>query len=130
MQEINKIKIIGIDLERPPKIRKEAYIDLFFKLSEKAPLDWCEDFNTLSLRMSPTFKISKNDGLYIEAWVRDMKDIAPQLKKIQQKILDCNEQYIEKARQKQLAILAANTDTSSSNSRQLELNEIIADLEF
>lgn len=130
MQDINNIKIVGIDIERPPKIRKEAYIDLFFKLSEKAPLDWCEDFNTLSMRMNPTFKIAKNDGICVEAWVRDMNDIAPQLKKIQQKILDCNELYIEKARQKQLAMLAANTDTSSANSKQLKLNEIVADLEF
>jgi len=131
MQDINNIKIVGIDNDRPPKIRKEAYIDLFFKLSEKAPLDWCEDFNTLSLRMNPAVKIAKNDGLCVEAWVRDMNDIAPQLEKIKQKILDCNEQYIEKARQKQLAMLAANSSGSSAaNSKQLKLNEIVAALNF
>lgn len=130
MQDINNIKIVGIDNDRPPKMRKEAYIDLFFKLSEKAPLDWCDDFNTLGLRMNPAVKIAKNDGIYIEAWVRDMKDIAPQLEKIQQKILDCNEQYIEKDRQKKLAMLAANTDTSGANSKQVELNQIVADLIF
>ncbi len=120
MQDINNIKIVGIDDERPPKMRKEAYVDLFFKLSEKAPLDWCEDFNTLSLRMNPAVKIARNGGVCVEAWVRDMQDIAPQLEKIKQKILDSNEQYIEKDRQKKLAILAANKDTSSANRKQVQ----------
>ena len=31
MEGISDIKIIGIDEKRPPKIRKEPYIDLVFK---------------------------------------------------------------------------------------------------
>ncbi len=130
MQAINDIKIVSIDDERPPMIRKEAYIDLFFKLSTKAPLDWCEDFNVLGRQIEPGVKIEKNSGLYVEAWVKGMNDIAPHLESIKQNILDCNEQYIEKARQKQLALLAANAGEVGKDSEQFKLNEIIADLKF
>lgn len=130
MQAIQEIKIVGIDDERPPKIRKEAYIDLFFSLAIKAPMDWCEDFNILGRQLDPGVKINKNSGICIEAWVRNMNDIIPHLEKIKQKIVDCNEQYIEKARQKKLALLAAKTSTSSKDSEQFKLNQIIADLKF
>ncbi len=130
MQDINDIKIVSIDEERPPRIRKEAYIDLFFKLSVKAPVDWCEDFNALGRQINPGVKIEKNVGLCIEAWVKDMSQIIPHLEKIKQNILDCNEQYIEKARQKKLALLAANTSAAGNDSEQFKLNEIVADLKF
>jgi hypothetical protein len=130
MQNIDDIKIVSIDTDRPPIVRKEAYIDLFFKLSEKAPLDWCDDFNALGRQIDPGVKIDKNVGLCVDAWVKDMGQIAPHLEKIKLKILECNEQYIEKARQKQLALLAANTSQVGTNSEQFKLNEIIADLKF
>jgi hypothetical protein len=130
MQTINDIKIVSIDDERPPVIRKEAYIDLYFKLSGKAPMDWCEDFNALGRQITPGVKIEKNVGLCVEAWVKDMTQIAPHLEKIKQSILDCNEQYIEKARQKQAALLAANASAVGNDSEQFKLNEIIADLKF
>jgi hypothetical protein len=130
MQTINDIKIVSIDDERPPVIRKEAYIDLYFKLSGKAPMDWCEDFNALGRQITPGVKIEKNVGLCVEAWVKDMSQIAPHLEKIKQSILDCNEQYIEKARQKQAALLAANASAVGNDSEQFKLNEIIADLKF
>ncbi len=130
MSEIEDLKIVGIDLERPPQIRKEAYIDLYFNLSSKAPLDWCEDFNALGRRMDPAIKIEKNNGLYVEAWVRNMNDIVPHLEKIKQKVADCNEQYREKERLKKLALLAAKTSTAGKNVEQTKLNEIIADLKF
>jgi len=130
MQTINDIKIASIDDERPPMIRKEAYIDLYFKLSVKAPMDWCEDFNALGRQLTPGVKIEKNTGLCIEAWVKDMDQIAPHLETIKQSILDCNEQYIEKARQKQSALLAANAREVGKDSEQFKLNEIIADLRF
>jgi hypothetical protein len=36
MSSFEEIRIISIDEARPPRVRKEAYIDLFFKLSHKA----------------------------------------------------------------------------------------------
>ena len=130
MQDINELKIVSIDLERPPMMRKEAYIDLFFKLSFKAPLDWCEDFNALGKRLNPGVKIEKNGGLCVEAWVKDMSLIDSHLEKIKLKVLECNEQYIEKDRQKKLKLLAANTSSSSATGEQVKLNEIIAALKF
>ena len=47
MQGISDINIIGIDETRPPFIRKEPYIDIFFELSHQAPIDWCKDLNSL-----------------------------------------------------------------------------------
>jgi hypothetical protein len=130
MQAINDIKIVSIDLERPPVVRKEAYIDLYFKLSVKPPEDWCEDFNALGRRMDPAVKIDKKDGLCVEAWVKNIDQIVPHLEKIKQGILDCNAQYIEKAQQKQLALLAAKTSAIGSNSEQFKLNEVVAGLVF
>ena len=37
MEGISDLKIIGTDERRPPIIRKEPYIDVFFKLSHQAP---------------------------------------------------------------------------------------------
>ena len=61
MDNILDIRIIGIDEKRPPIIRKEPYIDLFFKLSCKPPLDWCEDFNVLAKDLVPPVKIDEFD---------------------------------------------------------------------
>jgi hypothetical protein len=44
MEGISDIRITGIDETRPPRIRKEPYIDLCFRLTHKAPVDWCHDF--------------------------------------------------------------------------------------
>ena len=59
MTQFNEIKIIGIDTNRPPRIRKEAYIDLFYQLSEDAPEEWCEDFNGFGRHIKPLAKIEK-----------------------------------------------------------------------
>ena len=54
---------------------KEPYIDLFFRLSHKAPKKWCEDFNKLSKDLVPPVKINENEGVFIDAYVRDMSHI-------------------------------------------------------
>ena len=70
MEGISDIKITGIDEKRPPVIRKEPYIDIFFKLSHQAPADWCKDFNALLSNHPTAPKIKEKEGLYIEGWVR------------------------------------------------------------
>jgi hypothetical protein len=130
MDSINDIKITGIDDERPPRVRKEAYIDLFFKLSHKAPLEWCEDFNSLGSKLDPGAKIDKTTGLVIETWVRNMDLIAPQLEKIKKTILLCNLQYIEKIRLRTLAAASKNSAVTGVDGQQNRLNEIIAQLNF
>lgn len=130
MTDINSIKVVGIDEARPPMVRKENYIDLFFKLSMKAPGDWCENFNKLGHQFTPPAKITPVKGLIIETYVHDMDQIQKQLDNIKNKITQCNEEYLEKERQKILALAAKRTDLAGSNARQNKLNEIIAGLNY
>ena len=75
MTDVSKIKVIGTDENRPPMIRKENYIDLYFKLSIKAPKDWCEHFNKFGHQISPTAKIGPEEGTIISTYVHDMNQI-------------------------------------------------------
>jgi len=130
LEGISDIRIIGIDESRPPLIRKEPYIDLFFRLSHKAPQDWCEDFNKLIKDLVPQVKIDKSEGLFINAYVRDMNHIPGHLEKIKQKIRACNEQYIENIRLKNLAAAAKNASLVAAAGEQARLNAIVAALQF
>jgi len=130
MNPINDIKIIGIDENRPPQMRKEAYIDVYFKLATKAPEDWCDDFNALGRKINPAVKINIKEGIFIEAWVKDMIDLPAQLEKIKLKIKECNEQYIEKARVKALAMAASVAANLGKGSKQQALNDIVATLKY
>ena len=130
MNTISDIKIIGIDEERPPQIRKEAYIDVFFKLSKQAPKDWCEDFNALGRQLNPAVKIDINKGIVIDAWVKNMNEIPAHLEKIKLKVKECNEQSIEKARLKALALAASVASNLGRGSQQNALNDIVASLKF
>lgn len=130
LQSIVDIKITGIDTERPPRIRKEAYIDLYFKLSHKAPLEWCEDFNSLGSKIDPAAKMDKVKGVVIETWVRDMNLIAAQLEKLKKTVLLCNQQYLEKIRLRDLAAASKNSAVTGVDGQQNRLNEIISRLNF
>lgn len=130
MQGISDIKIVGIDEKRTPKVRKEPYIDLFFKLSHQAPEEWCEDFNRLTGKLDPSIKINKREGLFIDTYVRDMSHIPAHLDTIKKKITACNEQYIENIRQRALAAAGNNDALLSDAGEQGKLNTIIAALKF
>jgi hypothetical protein len=130
LEGISDIRIIGIDKNRPPLIRKEPYIDLFFRLSHKAPQDWCEEFNKLVKDMVPQVKIDKTEGLFINAYVRDMDHIAAHLERIREKISACNRQYIENVRLKELAAAEKNAALVAAAGEQARLNAIIATLQF
>lgn len=130
MEGISDIKIIGIDERRPPKIRKEPYIDIAFKLSHQAPADWCSDFNTLLSKHPTTPKIKESDGLYIEAWVRSPDEIVSLLETLKAKVAECSRQYIERIK---LATLTADDDDTAlaqETGEQGRLNRIIVALEF
>jgi hypothetical protein len=130
LEGISDIKIVGIDEKRPPMIRKEPYIDLFFRLSHQAPKKWCEDFNKLTKDLVPPVKINENEGIFIDAYVRDMSHITAHLEKIKKKITLCNEQYIEFIRQKELAEATKNTSLFAEAGEQGKLNTIVAALKF
>lgn len=130
MNSISDIKIVGIDEDRPPRIRKEPYIDLFFKLSSKVPMDWCEDFNGLGRQVNPSVKIDKNVGLFVDAYVNDMTQIPAQLEKIKKLVKACNEQFLEKIRQKNLALAASHVALEGKSNEQDRLNQLVAKLNF
>lgn len=130
MNAINDIKIISIDETRPPQVRKEAYIDVFFKLSMKAPEDWCDEFNALGRKINPAVKINSKNGIIIDAWVKNMNDLPNHLEKIKQKVKECNELHMEKTRLKALAMAASVASKLGQGSEQNALNDIVAGLKF
>lgn len=130
MSSFEEVKITGLDSDRPPQVRKESYIDLFFKLSTKAPPDWCEDFNVLGRQLSPAAKIGKATTDCIDTYVNNMEKIPFQLNEIKQTVKDCNEQYLEKIKQKAIALAASNTALQGQGGEQDKLNQIIASLAF
>lgn len=131
MQGISDINIKGIDETRPPFIRKEPYIDIFFELSHQAPIDWCKDLNSLFV-LHPTTKnsnIKENEGLFIKTWVKTPDEIVPLFEQLKEEITECTRQYIERI---QLSSQQPGGELSQSNvsSEQTNLNKIIASLNF
>jgi len=131
VEGISDIKIIGIDNKRPPIIRKEPYIDIVFKLSHQAPMDWCKEFNALLSKHPSTPRIKDKEGLYIEAWVRTPDEIAALLKQLKDTVAECSRQYIERVELSLRNAGDANALLAQQGAgEQGRLNRIIADLDF
>jgi len=129
MEGISDIKITGVDEKKPPRLRKEPYIDIVFKLSHQAPPDWCDDFNGLMTKLKSTAKINKTEGLYIETWVRLMEEIPKHLEQLHKGVAECSRIYIAKILQQRQN--TADNDTSHEiGGEQGRLNKIIAGLKF
>ena len=131
MKGISDIKIIGLDEQRPPMIGNKPYIDLFFKLSHKAPEDWCNDFNALLSKHPTKPRIKEKEGLFINAWVKSPDDIEQFLDQLKGKVTDCSKAYIKRI---ELSVLNAAKDGASlsgeETGEQGRLNRIIAGLVF
>lgn len=131
MEGISDIRITGIDEKRPPMIQKEPYIDLYFKLSHKAPADWCNDFNALLAKHPTVPKINQNEGLYIEAWVRKPEDIVELLQQLKATVAECSRLYVER-----IELALRDSDdlnellSQQGHGEQGRLNKIIAALDF
>ena len=130
MEGISDIRIVGVDTKRPPRIRKEPYIDLFFRLSHKAPVDWCQDFAELQSHQDYAAKINTDECLYIETWVRTPTEIAPHLEALKQAVKDCTARYIEKIEAQQRDRDGDNDLLRKEEGPQGQLNRIIAGLNF
>jgi hypothetical protein len=130
VEGISDIRIVGIDERRPPVIRKEPYIDIFFKLSHKAPVDWCLDLNALLRKCATTPKIKEEEGLYIEAWVKTPDEIIAFLALLKDKVADCNRQYIERIELSARNAGDTNASLAQETGEQGRLNRIIAELDF
>ena len=130
MEGISDIKITGIDEKRPPKIRKEPYIDLVFKLSHKAPPDWCKDFNDSLSKNAYAPKINLDEGLYIQTWVRSIDEIAGLLQLLKKSVTECTQRYIEKVQQAAHTAEGNNSLLKEGGGEQGRLNAVIAGLDF
>jgi len=129
MEGISDIKIVSIDEMRPPRIHKEPYINLFFKLTHKAPKKWCEDFNHLVAKGDYPAKIEPATGLFIETWVRKPEEIEKALQGLKKAVSTCKEEYIARI----LAEANAAADMGHAleeSGEQGRLNNIIAGLNF
>ena len=130
MEGISDIKIVGIDEKRPPVIMGAPYIDLFFKLSHQAPLDWCADFNALMSKHPGSPKIKQKEGLYIEAWVKTPELIVDYLELLKKNVTLCSDMYIERIEQAARDTNSSDVSGVSEDSAQGRLNKIIAELVF
>jgi len=130
VEGISDIKIIGIDEKRPPKIRKEPYIDIVFKLSHQAPEDWCDNFNQLLTKHPSAAKIKVKEGLFIEAWVKVPDDIIKLLAHLKTKVTECSKLYIERIELATRNAGDANAALAEEAGEQGRLNRIIDALEF
>lgn len=125
---IKDIKIKGLDPNRKPSLKNKNYVDLIFELTQKAPRDWCADFNTLFSKNKHNAKINPDEGLYVETWVRNINDIPNELELIKQLIIICNNNYIEQMHQEALAW--QQSENNKTNSRSDELDRILASLSY
>lgn len=131
MQGISDINIVGVDATRPPFIRKEPYIDIFFELSHQAPVDWCKDLNSLFTinHTTSNASIDEKEGLFIKTWVRKPDEITSLFEKLKEEISECTRQYIERI-QRSSQQSAGDTSEIKESSEQANLNKIIASLIF
>ena len=130
MEGIESIRIEGIDENRPPSAKHEQYINLYFRLNEKAPEAWCSMFNDLMAKHYSKPKIVPADGLFIETWVKSIELIAPHLEELKAAVKVCTGKYIEKLEQDRQAGKMQAGDAVEDNSPQAKLNRIIETLNF
>jgi hypothetical protein len=131
MEGISDIRINGVDETRPPRIRKEPYIDIFFTLSHQAPEEWCVQFNSLLSDELGKPNIQEKEGLYIEAWVRKPEEIVALLDMLKVKVAECTRQYIERVESSIRDASASNASAAGEETgEQGRLNKIIAALDF
>ena len=127
MKGISDIRIVGMDDRHPPKIVKSPYIDLFFRLSRKAPEDWCRRFNDLLAKHPYRPNIEPQEGLYIKTWVRKAPEIPAILEVLKASVRKCTENHIAAIEASRSAV---NSSSAFISPEQAELNAIIAALEF
>ena len=115
MTLFSEIKIIGIDTNRPPRVRKESYIDLFYQLSQDAPEEWCDDFASFGRQVNPLAKIDLKKPAFISTYVHDM---------------DAIPQHFEQLEHREMLLARENAASREQGDQQYRLEEIIASLDF
>lgn len=130
MEGISDIRISGIDATRPPRIRKEPYINLYFKLSHKAPAKWCDDFNTLVSKGEYSAKIEPKEGVFIDTWVRKVDEVEPAFERLKAAVATCTLGYIARMEAEANAAVREGGGPLADDGEQGRLNRILADLKF
>lgn len=129
MEGISDIRISGIDETRPPRIRKEPYINLVFKLNHKAPEKWCENFNSVTAKRKYPVKINPDEGLFVETWVRKTDEVEGLFDELKLAVTRCTEEYIARI-EAENAAAAVNTVDPENEGEQGRLNRVLAGLKF
>ncbi len=130
MSRFKEIKITDFDASRPPRIRKEAYIDLFYQLSGEAPAEWCDDFESTGRHLNPPAKVDKFTRCFINTYVNDKEVIPGHLEQLKLAVFDCNTQYLEKIRQRAKDLEEDQQSLREQGGEQYRLNEIVESLRF
>jgi hypothetical protein len=130
MEDITTLKMIGTDESRPARLSSAPYIELVFKLSEQAPLEWCQDFNLMFDKYKYSVRIDINKGIFIETWVRKMEEISPHFELLKTKIISCNGLYLKKQVALNLKLSGDKQDISVEQGEQLRLNAVLAGLNY
>ena len=130
MEGISDLCIVGIDDRRPPRIRKEPYIDLYFRLNHKAPADWCALFNERISKHEYKPAIKPAEGLFIDAWVREPHEIPSLLETLKKAVADCSEVYIARIEERRRAAQGNSLSTDDVSPEQAELNRVLERLTF
>ena len=128
MSGIENIKIKRLDPNRRPSLKNKKYIDVFYELSQKAPRDWCGDFNLLFSKSSLNVKINPDEGLYVETWVKDLTHIQNELDQIKEFIKSCNKSYIDQKLKEAAAI--QRTESIQGDSKSDALDKMLDLLNF
>ena len=129
MQDIQSLHICGLDPERPARIRKEPYIDLYFKLSMKAPEAWCDAFNDSLKNASFPAKIKPKEGLFIDTWVRKPEDIPALFQRLKAGVATATQNHLKRIDEANRALRLA-TPTLQDSAEQRMLDQVLAELDF
>ena len=122
-------RIVGLDETRPPVIQRMPCIDLFFELNERAPKDWCDLFSSRTGKPRYPVKISPEDGLFVETWVRNSSEIESALVSVKAMVAGCNGAYDE-AQNSKVTAVAVTKDGPVISPEQTTLNTVVAGLTF
>lgn len=130
MEGISDLRIIGLDIKRPPRISKRPYIDLFFQLSHKAAPDWCGEFNDLMANNQYKPSIKVNEGLFIDSWVRSTDEIPMFLQLLKDKVALCVTNHIDRIEAANRKLKEEDLKDGQISPEQAALNLMISTLEF
>ena len=124
-----ELKVIGFDQERPPKIQRRPCIDLYFRLNEEAPEEWCKCFMNIIGKQTYSIKIDPEVSEFVETWVRKTAEIENSLETVKRLVAKGNQAYQEslEAKRKQAAVVLPDEVISPE---QLRLNDVVAGLVF